>query len=165
MFQTYITLFQILRLNVLDVAAEHRLGAAQAGEKPRQDLAPDCGHLHHLPLRQEHSHSLRDLREGSKGTVNATGKIKSFLPNIELYHQSVPVCSQILLIGHLLLSINSSVNFLVYSFGNSRKIFRFILGILGKTVASNREPRWVGQRTPVLLLLLISGYLSVHCKD
>ena len=54
---------------------------------------------------------------------------------------------------------------LVYSFGNSRKIFRFILGILGKTVASNREPRWVGQRTPVLLLLLISGYLSVHCRD
>ena len=97
--------------------------------------------------------------------MNATGKIKSFLPNIELYHQSVPVCSQILLIGHLLLSINSSVNFLVYSFGNSRKIFRFILGILGKTVASNREPRWVGQRTPLLLLLLIYGYLSVHCRD
>ena len=79
MLETYITLFQIIRLNVSDVAAEHGLGAAQAGEKPRQDLAPDCGHLHHLPLRQEHSHSLRDLREGSKGMVNATGKMKPFL--------------------------------------------------------------------------------------
>ena len=143
MLETYITLFQILRLNVSDVAAEHGLGAAQAGEKPRQDLALDCGHLHHLPLRQEHSHSLRDLREGSKGMVNATGKMKPCL-TLTCHCQSVPVCSQILLIGHLLLSINSSVNFLVYSFGNSRKIFRFILGILGKTVASNREPRLVG---------------------
>ena len=84
MLETYITLFQILRLNVSDVAAEHGLGAAQAGEKPRQDLAPDCGHLHHLPLRQEHSHSLRDLREGSKGMVNATGKMKPLLtPNCD----------------------------------------------------------------------------------
>ena len=48
--------------------------------------------------------------------------------------QNVPVCSQILLIGHLLLSINSSVNFLVYSAGNSKKIFRFLCGIVSKTV-------------------------------
>jgi len=48
--------------------------------------------------------------------------------------RNVPVCSQILLIGHLLLSINSSVNFLVYSAGNSKKIFRFLYGIVSKTV-------------------------------
>ena len=37
---------------------------------------------------------------------------------------AVPVCSELILVGHLLLTINSSVNFLVYTLGNSRKVLR-----------------------------------------
>ena len=54
------------------------------------------------------------------------------------------MCSQILLVGHLLLSINSSINFLVYSFGNSRKIFRFLFSLIGKRFTStNSATRFV----------------------
>ena len=40
------------------------------------------------------------------------------------FSQEDPICSQILILGHLLVVINSSVNFLVYSLGDSKKIFR-----------------------------------------
>ena len=55
------------------------------------------------------------------------------------WFQHVPVCSQILLVGHLMLSVNSSINFLVYSFGNSRKIFRFLFSLLGKRFSSGPD--------------------------
>ena len=43
--------------------------------------------------------------------------------------KEVPVCSQILQIGHLLVIFNSSVNFLVYTFGNSTIILRYFIMI------------------------------------
>ena len=51
------------------------------------------------------------------------------LLNIAL--KEVPVCSQLLLIGHLLLTINSSVNFPVYYLGNCRKVVRLLLSLCG----------------------------------
>ena len=44
--------------------------------------------------------------------------------------QEVPVCSQIVLVGHLLLTINSSVNFLIYSLGSFKNILTIIPRIL-----------------------------------
>ena len=41
--------------------------------------------------------------------------------------KKVPVCSQILLISHLLVTFNSSINFLVYSFGNSSMVLRYVI--------------------------------------
>jgi len=52
--------------------------------------------------------------------------------------RDVPVCSHIMLISHLLLSFNSSVNFLVYSAGSSRKIFRIIIGTVSKSFLTER---------------------------
>ena len=65
--------------------------------------------------------------------------------------QHVPVCSEILLIGHILLSINSSVNFLVYSFGNSRKIFRYLFSIFRKTMTTS-EAIWYSRKKHLRLV-------------
>ena len=40
--------------------------------------------------------------------------------------QEDSICSQILVFGHLLVIFNSSVNFLVYSLGDSKIIIRYI---------------------------------------
>ena len=45
--------------------------------------------------------------------------------------QEVPICSQIVLIGHLLLTVNSSINFPVYCLGNFKKVFSHLLGRCG----------------------------------
>ena len=41
------------------------------------------------------------------------------------------MCSQLVLVGHLLLTINSSVNFPVYYLGNCRKVARLLLSVCG----------------------------------
>ena len=39
------------------------------------------------------------------------------------------MCSQLVLVGHLLLTINSSVNFPVYYLGNCRKVARLVVNL------------------------------------
>ena len=39
------------------------------------------------------------------------------------------MCSQLVLVGHLLLTINSSVNFPVYYLGNCRKVARMVVNL------------------------------------
>jgi len=51
--------------------------------------------------------------------------------------QEVPVCSQIVLVGHLLLTINSSVNFLIYSLGNFRNILKNLPRLLSQRRGSD----------------------------
>ena len=45
--------------------------------------------------------------------------------------QEVPICSQIVLIGHLLLTVNSSINFPIYCLGNFKKVFGHLIGRCG----------------------------------
>lgn len=51
--------------------------------------------------------------------------------------REVPVCSQIVLVGHLLLTINSSVNFLIYSLGNFRNILKNLPRLLSQRRGSD----------------------------
>ena len=59
-----------------------------------------------------------------------TGRVPvNNLFHLSLLVQEVPVCSQLVLVGHLLLTINSSVNFPVYYLGNCRKVARMVVNL------------------------------------
>jgi len=112
--------------------------------------------LHYMTLRRTRDSKLRK-RERRLARISILiviifiicHSVKN-IPNIvEIFGEDprkVPVISQILLIGHLLLSVNSSVNFLVYSFGNSRKVFRYLFSIFRKTVTS--DTAWLPSPCP-----------------
>ena len=51
------------------------------------------------------------------------------------------MCAQLLLVGHLLLTINSSFNFLIYYLGNTRKVVQIFLRFF-------RKKRNVPERSP-----------------
>ena len=61
--------------------------------------------------------------------------------------QEVPICSQLLLVGHLLLTINSSVNFLIYYLGNCRKIAQIILRLFEQRRNLRERPSFSEQQS------------------
>ena len=87
--------------------------------------------------------------------------IKSKEADLLILFQTVPVCSQLLLVGHLLITINCSVNFPVYYLGNCRKVVRIIFSLCDKKTLTNERSPFAEQ--PTLTIQYSETGLSNTC--